>query len=1031
MVTIRGPSGDVRARAVDGVAIEPPVSKAGIYEALGPDGIVIASKAVNLEPGVESDLRHVPATSSPSAAFTNATFPSEPREGSDASPFLLVLALSCILAESLWFMRRRRPRVTSVPSLTVGSTLVMIGIAVATYAVLTRDSPDAHWLTFERPLWTLVAVASATFAAVVAFLAPAAPHLVRRAMVDTASILAALILGIALAGPLLVVGFDRLSIVVAVDRSRSMDLVQGPTIDGEIQRAEQRMKPGDQLGVVAFGSDAALEEPLHPRGGGGASARAIVNRDGTDIAAGIRRALAAVPRGDGARIVLVSDGDATRGDTDDAALAAALAGIPVDVVPRERRPAPNVRLVSLKAPRHAAENESIDLRVTTEATRDTEVEIRVDRDGTPRSQGRRVLHAGADVFWIRERADGGGLHRYDVNLRPKDPASDSVPEDDGASVFVRVGDRARALLLEGNLARATPIRAALLAAGFEVDVKSATEAPLGLDEFGAPDLVVLGNVPAEDLSVSQMAALGSGVRDLGGGLMLFGGDRSLGPGGYAKTPVEEVSPVAFEVPNEQRRARLAEVIAIDSSGSMSASAGGETKLALANEAAARSAALLGAIDRIGVEHVDTDARWTVPLAQLTDAADVEHRIRQAGPGGGGIFIDVALMAAYAALDGQPVETKHLLLFADGDDAENRERADAMTRAAVDRGITTSVVALGRGKDFAALERLSREGRGRFYLIEDASRLPAVFAEETTLARGDALREMPFRAAPGAPSPFTRGIDFSLAPLLSGYVVTMPKLRATVPLLAADGDPLLATWSVGLGRVSAFTSDYGGKWGASWVNWRDAARLFGELGRVLARRPDDSGIALEADASSGSLFLRDTTRTANDDALHGLTAFVAGPKGFSSRAPMQADGPGSFSAKVRLPHPGAYLTVVRDDMTNSVVGTAGAYLSAGDELSGGTDRGTLSRIARTTGGKTLSNVGRLFLDRPEPGHATRPLTPWLVVAGAFSLLLSVASRRWPGTGEPPAPSLPHGDPDAPPPSRPTSAEAVLERRRRRR
>src|SRR6185369_12217456 len=119
-----------------------------------------------------------------------------------------------------------------------------------------------------------------------------------------------------------------------------------------------------------------------------------------------------------------------------------------------------------------------------------------------------------------------------------------------------------------------------------------------------------------DLASSQIDALASYTKDLGGGLLLMGGDHSMGPGGYARTPIEEVSPVSFDLKKEKRRASLAEVIAIDYSGSMSAIVGGQTKLALANEAAARSASLLGPGDRLGVEHVDDRVAWTVPLAAV-------------------------------------------------------------------------------------------------------------------------------------------------------------------------------------------------------------------------------------------------------------------------------------------------------------------------------------------------------------------------------------------------------------------------------
>ena len=169
-------------------------------------------------------------------------------------------------------------------------------------------------------------------------------------------------------------------------------------------------------------------------------------------------------------------------------------------------------------------------------------------------------------------------------------------------------------------------------------------------------------LPASCLRLSS-AHSGSYVRDLGGGLLLMGGDHSLSArAASGKTPVEEVSPVSFDLKQERRRASLAEVIAVDYSGSMAMSAGSNTKLELANEAAVRSAELLGAGDRLGVMHVDTAVRWTVPLGPVLDKAQIAKDIRAVGPGGGGIYIDLSLENGYRALSKEHVQLKHLFCF---------------------------------------------------------------------------------------------------------------------------------------------------------------------------------------------------------------------------------------------------------------------------------------------------------------------------------------------------------------------------------
>ena len=79
---------------------------------------------------------------------------------------------------------------------------------------------------------------------------------------------------------------------------------------------------------------------------------------------------------------------------------------------------------------------------------------------------------------------------------------------------------------------------------------------------------------------------------------------------------------------------------------------------------------------------------------------------------------------------------------------------------------------------------------------------AVFAQETVLASRSAINEVTFRPAVSAPSPILRGIDFTTAPSLTGYVVTLPKGRSQLHLTGPEGDPILASWSVGITRRAA-------------------------------------------------------------------------------------------------------------------------------------------------------------------------------------------------------------------------------------
>ena len=907
----------------------------------------------------------------------------------------LALALGLLVLGSYlaWALRRaglgKRPLLLAV---------TLLGVAPVVYLGLTwARLLSEHYLRFERPLLALpVAVAVVAIAHRLLALSPR-QGAGRRALTELLMGLSALAAGFAVVGAELGKPLDRLAILVAIDRSRSIDLVPDADarVRAELQVAELGMRDDDRVGTLAFAAEAAVEDPLRPRTRLPAPQKVELGRDGTDIAAAIRRAMAEVPADSAARIVVMSDGVSTRGDPFEAAAAAVAAGIPVDTVPLDQAKVPDVRVAALRMPPRASEGETLEMRIVTSASAETPLELRIYRDGQLLRKGNAKVAAGEDVLRLREQAPGPGLHRYDVEITSLDPKLDVRPEDNTGSTFVRVRGQAAALVMERDPKLAAAMVRALEAAAFRVDSVGPSSVPADIAGFASYDVLVLSDIPAPDLSPTQIDALASYVRDLGGGLLLMGGDKSMGPGGYGKTPIEEVSPVSFDLKQERRRASLAEVIAIDYSGSMAMKAGKHTKLELANEAAARSAELLGAGDRLGVMHVDTAVSWTVPLGPVTDKEAISKAIRAVGPGGGGIYVDLTLNAAYAALAKEKVNLKHLLLFADGSDAEERSGAFGLVAGAKAKGITTSVISLGRGSDTADLEKMARLGDGRFYLVEDAGRLPSIFAQETVLAAKSSINETTFKPEPGAPGPATRGIDLALLPALTGYVVTIPKGRAQVHLRGPEGDPILATWSVGIGRAGAFTSDYKDRWGRAWTSSPEASRMFGQLARDLTRRADDPRVRLEADAAGGELHVR--ANLVGDDgraeSFRRLKVRVGGPDGFQRELPLEAVGAGAYSATVPLTRPGAYIATAVDEIAGDAVATTGAVLSAGEELRPtGTDRGLLTRVSEMTGGQVRDTLAGIFKERSVKRFAYTGLTAPLLLCAALALLLGVAARK---------------------------------------
>lgn len=826
----------------------------------------------------------------------------------------------------------------------------------------------------------------------------------RRIVASTFALLALVCALLAAAEVELVRPADRMSVVVAGDRSRSIDLVpagEGKIRDG-IAAAEQKMQKDDRIGVVRFAATASLVEALHAKGEARGPVDPTIARDATDLESAIRRSVDEVLAGGGGRVVLVSDGVANRGDALTAAARARALGVPIDVVVLEQEVLPDVRVVSARGPNLADEGETIEIRAVVHSPprdKPIDVEVKVSRDGNVIKTFLTKVSSGEDVLRFKDKPEEPGLHRYDVHVRALDASIDSNAEDNEATTFVRVRGPSTVLVLQKDEHKAAPLRSALEAEGYRVVVKGRFSVPVELAEFAAYDLVVLADIPAKDLFPSQMDAMAKYVKDFGGGLLLLGGDSSMGPGGYARTPIEEVSPVGFDLTKERRRSALSELIVIDYSGSMAAQVeGGITKLALANEAAARSAALLGAGDRLGVWHVDTNVRETIKLGPVADKEKIAKDIKSVGPGGGGIYIDLSLVEGYKALAKETQNLRHLLLFSDGADAEERNDAPNLVKKAASMGITTSVIALGEGPDVVALSDMAKIGNGRFYLITDARKLPAVFAQETILASRSSIHEEDFVPRLKSTSAALKGLNFGFAPPLHGYVVTQPKPRAQLLLDGPEGDPVLSMWPIGLGHVGAWTSDFTDAWAQGFIKWPGAAQMMAQLARELGRKADEARVRLDAQAKDGVLHVsaEPTGLSGSAGILH-LKAHVEGPDGIGRDVDLLPGPGGTYVTDLQANAPGAYVVRaidVGDTGTGTApAGLAAALLSRADELrSTGSDRRALERIAELTGGVVDAPLADVFTRRTGLRPTSLPLAPYLLPLALALMLLGVASRR---------------------------------------
>ncbi len=832
----------------------------------------------------------------------------------------------------------------------------------------------------------------------------------------------ALALVLALIAPTLSRPADEVATVFLVDASDSMSAAGRARAAATVAEALAQAPDDTRAGVVVFGRDARLESLIaqDPRFDG---VTVQVDRAGTDLAAALRLGAATLPGDARGRLVVLSDGRATTGDTAREAARLAADGVPVDVVVVEPPGGADVAVAGVDAPTLARQGEevAVEARLVSPGAGPAVVSLR--RDGDLIESRTVELAAGENTVRFTDVATGDGVLRYQVEV---EGVGDAVAANDVGFAAVPVQGADRVLVIEGRAGGGEGLAAALVAGGLPVDVVGTGGVP-PLDELAAYASVVLVDVDRFDLSDGQVQALSTAVRDLGRGLLVVGGTRSYALGGYRNSDLEDLLPVVSEITDPLRRQTVAEVLAIDTSGSMGACHcneeganglgggnridGGVSKTAIARTAAARAIAALSATDEVGVLSMDAADRWVIDLQAAPSQETVDTGLGELEPDGP-TFVDTGLLTAAEALRESDASLKHIIFFSDGfTEPGALVTVEEQAAELLAEGITVSVVATGEG---AAddLRPIAEAGGGRYYPGRNLQQIPELIVNEAVLASRDFVNEGEF--LPVVTSGRAPVRTLSASPALLGYVATSAKATATVDLrIGPDQDPLLASWRAGLGRVTTWTSDGGERWSAPWAAWdggpdfwagvvKDTFPVAGDGAGVQARIVDDRlEITVEGDQDWP------------DDA--GATARVGAPDGSGIEVVLERTGSRTFAATVPVTEAGTYAVgaVVTsrsadpDESIDAVDGSDptvdGATVWAGVGLTTRSypaeyaprpvGRGPLVELASTTGGRVDAAAVDLFdPEGTRPGTRRFDLRPWLLLLATLTWPVAVAVSR---------------------------------------
>ena len=224
----------------------------------------------------------------------------------------------------------------------------------------------------------------------------------------------------------------------------------------------------------------------------------------------------------------------------------------------------------------------------------------------------------------------------------------------------------------------------------------------------------------------------------------------------------------------------------------------------------------------------------------------------------------------------------------------------------------------------------------------------------------------------------------------------------MPLVTDLGDPLLAHWRFGLGKVTAFTSDCKSRWAALWISgWPGYSQFWGQVLREMARNPQgrDMDIDIAQDPRGARVVVdvfEDAAQFKNAADVQADVYFV--PRGAlgsamknirSTRA--EQIGPGRYEARFLPDKPGVYLVRARSGA--DMVSAGLVYDISGETASARIDQELLARVAQAAGGQVLAEDATA-LGQARSIHARFvDLTPWFLVLFLLLFLVDIAIRRW--------------------------------------